>query len=183
MLAEVAERGLALTGTRHLLLVGGVACECGGRGLVGGAWPGWEGGVARLGAGTAFKGVWPVGKGRGHTLGAWFGLEGAWSHWGGGCDQGGVVMRFGCVACGWRGRGFGGMGLNGAWLVSKGRGQVFGVWSGMEGAWPVGKGAGLPSMGRGLTPGGVAPSPRQPPPPGDAADHVPSPGGGALSHR
>lgn len=45
MLAEVTERALALTGTRHLLLVGGVACEW-GRGLA-------DGGVA-----------WPMGRGQ-----------------------------------------------------------------------------------------------------------------------
>lgn len=144
MLAEVAERGLALTGTRHLLLVGGVACECGGRGLVGGAWPGWEGVWPDWGQELhSRRGVWPVGKGRGHALGAWLGLEGAWS-----CDLGAWLW---------------GRGVKWVGLIRKGRGQVFGVWSGVEGAWPVGKGAGLapiglglPSMGRGLTPGGVA---------------------------
>lgn len=53
MLAEVTERALALTGTRHLLLVGGVACEW-GRGLADGAWSEPEGRGQR---GPAYNGV------------------------------------------------------------------------------------------------------------------------------
>lgn len=63
MLAEVTERALALTRAKHLLLVGGVACEW--------AWSHLGGGVARLGGGVA------------HLGGAWSYLGGAWSHLGG----------------------------------------------------------------------------------------------------